>query len=497
MNSIHDTSRDAEPVAQLKKMEGFGGGGNSGPVDEFRNSPAGGGPSAGSGGMGNFDQRTATGAMGAVGGMLNKAKAALEQNEYAAKAMGHMQTAAQQAAGAVGFGGGQAGQQYSQAADGSVPQGGAYGGNMGTYAGGPPVGGADGGQWGQQSQPAAQPQSSMPNKIKVEAGEYEAKIIDDLCEPSGARPNPSKEVLAKFVKQCGSLDADLCCALLEEKLEDEDWKVCLKALVGIEVLVTSKKDGVVDYFDGNDELIKEISVDPESQKSLKLAAEKCLKAFEKAKAAPVVDNGMADMFSGMAMMDEPAAAPDPLGFGGGAPAAAAPAATMDLSFMGAAAAPVTLQAPAQSAAAPAAPAPAPVDPLFAGVGGGECSVRPAPFSLCLSLCVSVCVCRCPAVSRLPLWLLFNRSASPSSTSSSSTSSGASCRRVRSAVRVCSCSGGRSSCATSCGGWRLDGDVQRSSTPAACPNDGRYDGAATAGNSPPSTPQCPHSLPMWR
>ena len=215
----------------------------------------------------------------------------------------------------------------------------------------------------------------MPNKIKVEAGEYEAKIIDDLCEPSGARPNPSKETLAKFIKQCGPLDANLCCALLEEKMEDEDWKVCLKALAGIEALVNSKKDGVVEYFDGNDALIQEISVDPESQKSLKLAAEKCLKALEKATAAPVLDTGMGDMFSGMAMMDEPAAA-DPMGFGGMAPAPAP--AGMDLSFMGAAATPVTLQAPA-SAPAPAAPAAAPTDPLFAGVGatsqGAICRMR--------------------------------------------------------------------------------------------------------------------------
>lgn len=171
------------------------------------------------------------------------------------------------------------------------------------------------------------------------------------------------------MKQCGSLDADLCCALLEEKLEDEDWKVVLKALVGIESLITAKKSGVAEYFDApNDEFIKEIAVDPESQKSLKAAAEKCLKALEKATAAPVVDTGMSDMFSGMSMMDDSAGgAADPMGLGGPV-AGPAPAATMDLSFMGATAAPVTLQAPAPAPVA-AAPAPAPVDPLFAGVGG--------------------------------------------------------------------------------------------------------------------------------
>ena len=36
----------------------------------------------------------------------------------------------------------------------------------------------------------------------------------------------------------------------------------------------------------------------------KIATDKALKAIEKATAAPVVDDGMGDMFSGMAMMDD-------------------------------------------------------------------------------------------------------------------------------------------------------------------------------------------------
>eukprot|EP01047_Picozoa_sp_COSAG01_P028199 COSAG01_NODE_1887_length_8982_cov_15.771474_5_plen_675_part_00 len=66
------------------------------------------------------------------------------------------------------------------------------------------------------------------------------------------------------------------------------------------------------------------------------------KAFEKAKAAPVVDNGMADMFSSMAMMGEPAASAPWLtpGFDG-APAAAAPA-----TFAAGQAAPAKILSPA-------------------------------------------------------------------------------------------------------------------------------------------------------
>ena len=47
---------------------------------------------------------------------------------------------------------------------------------------------------------------------------------------------------------------------LEEKLEDKDWKVVLKALAGI-VLVTTRKTGVADYFDSNNRFILD---DPES-----------------------------------------------------------------------------------------------------------------------------------------------------------------------------------------------------------------------------------------
>ena len=373
MNAIHDTSKDDQPVTTMKKMEGFGGGSSSsGPVDEFRNTPSGGGAGGMSaGGGGNFDARNAP---GAVGQFMNKAAAVAGQSEFGQKAMQF----GQQAAAAAGVGGGD-GDKYT-AADGGAP---GAPGQPGAPGGAPQDG------WNQptssaQVQQAQAQKSSMPQRIKVEAGEYEAKIIDDLCEPSGARPNPSKEVLAKFCQQCGSLDANLCCALLEEKLEDEDWKVVLKALVGIAALVDMGKEGVVEYFgEGNDEFIKEIAVDPESQKSLKIAAEKALKAIEKATAAPVVDDGMGDMFSGMSMMDDAGGGDagggtDMLGMPTAAPAAAPGG--MDLSFMGAAAGPVTLATPDAPAPAPevaAAPAP-PVDPMFAGVGGGAAAPAPAP-----------------------------------------------------------------------------------------------------------------------
>ena len=113
------------------------------------------------------------------------------------------------------------------------------------------------------------------------------------------RPNPSKEVLRRpqpppcvapgplvlspelqvlnaFVKSCGSLDANLCCALLEEKLEDEEWKVCLRALAGIEALIITKKDGVFEYFDGNDDFIKEIASDPVSHRPISLQSRAAL-----------------------------------------------------------------------------------------------------------------------------------------------------------------------------------------------------------------------------
>eukprot|EP01052_Picozoa_sp_SAG31_P008623 SAG31_NODE_438_length_15693_cov_6.254248_15_plen_289_part_00 len=207
---------DAQPVVK-KKMEGFGGGsGFQAGQDEFRNAPAGGGSVGGSGGAGNFDARTQQGgimgkALGIAQAAKNQAQSFAEQNQYAAKAM----QMGQQVAGAVGVPG--MGTQQAnayQSADGATqqpqfgqpqfgqPQFGAPGGfNM---PGNETQVQAPAGSFGEGGMPQQPQASAMPKRIKVEAGEYEAKIIDDLCEPSGARPNPSKEVLNNFVKQCGT-----------------------------------------------------------------------------------------------------------------------------------------------------------------------------------------------------------------------------------------------------------------------------------------------------
>ena len=58
---------------------------------------------------------------------------------------------------------------------------------------------------------------------QVEAGEYEAKLVDEYCEPSGARPAPTKAATATFNTKTSALDANLVCALLE---------VCRGALTG-------------------------------------------------------------------------------------------------------------------------------------------------------------------------------------------------------------------------------------------------------------------------
>ena len=73
----------------------------------------------------------------------------------------------------------------------------------------------------QRVQAEQQRPSSIPKKMMVEAGEHEARVVDALCQPWGARPAPPKDVLAQFVVVSRSLDAYLVCALLEEKLEEE------------------------------------------------------------------------------------------------------------------------------------------------------------------------------------------------------------------------------------------------------------------------------------
>ena len=74
--------------------------------------------------------------------------------------------------------------------------------------------------------------------------EYETKLVEDFCEPSGARPVPAKDIVRKFVTQCSALDTNLVCALIEDKLDlgepdTDDWKMCLRAIYGIEALTAS------------------------------------------------------------------------------------------------------------------------------------------------------------------------------------------------------------------------------------------------------------------
>ena len=320
MAVIHDTSNDDAPAAAtMKKMEGFGGGGSAVAASEFRNTSA---PAPSGMAIGGVDVANTGKKM--LGGMMNFGK-----------------------------------QLQSSVGIGSQP---AYQQSPGVDANGLPVPGGPGGPAADAAATAAAAANAAANdgwdvptstvvaqmeakrdhdmvirKIKVEAGEYETKLVEDFCEPSGARPTPAKSIVSKFVQQCQALDSDLLCALLEDNLviddpDSDQWKMVLRAVVGIEALVVSGKDGIMEWFDDTG-IVKELAASA-AQSSLKKAAEKCSATFEKLKAPAAMDSGMGDMFSGMSMGD---------GMDMGGMTMAAPAGDMgDISFGAAAPPPVAM-----------------------------------------------------------------------------------------------------------------------------------------------------------
>jgi ENTH domain len=63
-----------------------------------------------------------------------------------------------------------------------------------------------------------------------EAGEYEARLVDQIATPSGVRSAPARDALTQFCARCKSLDLEIVLDLLEDKIEARDWRVHLRAL---------------------------------------------------------------------------------------------------------------------------------------------------------------------------------------------------------------------------------------------------------------------------
>lgn len=118
----------------------------------------------------------------------------------------------------------------------------------------PPVGMNAGGygsgmqqdRWGASA--GAGPSSRPPPPSTSSSGEYEARVVNELCVVGGARAAPPAKLLEEFGQKCASLDSKMVADQLRQKMEQQDWQVRLKALYGIEVLAQQGLDGITGHI---------------------------------------------------------------------------------------------------------------------------------------------------------------------------------------------------------------------------------------------------------
>jgi len=95
-------------------------------------------------------------------------------------------------------------------------------------------------------------QESAPQPKSDTSGEYETKIVNEFVSSSGVRKAaPTRKECSEFAQKCSSLNIIQIAELLNEKLEDHEWVVRLKSLHGIEALLKSGSQPVIDYFTEN------------------------------------------------------------------------------------------------------------------------------------------------------------------------------------------------------------------------------------------------------
>jgi len=114
--------------------------------------------------------------------------------------------------------------------------------------------GQPGGGWG--AVPSPLPASNPPLPVSTAppaeaAGEYEARLVDEVTAPGGVRASISREELRKFVTAVKSLDSRAIAALLQARLEGTEWQRRLKALMVIEGLLKEGDDAVLGHFQKN------------------------------------------------------------------------------------------------------------------------------------------------------------------------------------------------------------------------------------------------------
>ena len=107
-------------------------------------------------------------------------------------------------------------------------------------------------------------------------GELEIKVVNEFTSPGGIRkPAPTKKECTDFAQKCSSLNLLQVAELLNQKLDDHEWIVRLKALYGIEALLKAENKAVTEFYSENCENILKQS--ESVQESVRQQAEKVAK----------------------------------------------------------------------------------------------------------------------------------------------------------------------------------------------------------------------------
>jgi len=89
------------------------------------------------------------------------------------------------------------------------------------------------------------------------AGEYETKLVEDICQPGGARIKPPDSVLTEFCTKCKSLKTVVIGKLLLDQVNKSNAIIQQKALYTVEALM-KQLGGYKQYFQDNESRLSQI-----------------------------------------------------------------------------------------------------------------------------------------------------------------------------------------------------------------------------------------------
>ena len=110
-------------------------------------------------------------------------------------------------------------------------------------------------------------------------GEYERNLVNNMCNAGGLRAVPATNLVTDFKNRCKSLNADVVGPLLVAKIDEEDWKINIKALVVMEAMAKDAACAAyADYFYDNKEAVEDLLEDTD-QKTVRTRCRRVLKAL--------------------------------------------------------------------------------------------------------------------------------------------------------------------------------------------------------------------------